>query len=417
MAARLEKTRHPGIYKRGGRYAYTYRSNGKQRWGSARTLDAARKEKRAHEADRDRGELQEESRIPFVDFAAEWIDRYQGTGRRGFSGQTRKDYRRDLERYAYPFLGDKLGRTVSQITRRDLARWIAWLCDEREQGRRLADATVRRIVAPVQACLSTAADEGVVRVNPALGLKLPVREQIEEDEPAKVLSRDELAMFLRVVHPDYRLMFRFLAATGLRWSELIGLQWRHLQPDGSAPHVKVRRAISKGTVKAPKSRHGRRDVPLSRELVSELRRHRAKARWSGDDDPVFASTRGNPPNHANVSRRYLKPAAEEAGVAWAGFHTFRHTCASLLFARGANAKQVQRWLGHHSPAFTLNRYISILPGEDAEALDLGAELGQGANRVRTHQAGTHRNQASPDRAVSLLRSEPSRPPQATRSCH
>jgi hypothetical protein len=31
MAARMEKTRHPGIYKRGRRYAFSYRHNGKQR--------------------------------------------------------------------------------------------------------------------------------------------------------------------------------------------------------------------------------------------------------------------------------------------------------------------------------------------------------------------------------------------------
>jgi integrase len=51
----------------------------------------------------------------------------------------------------------------------------------------------------------------------------------------------------------------------------------------------------------------------------------------------------------NVRRRVLKPAAEKAGLPWVGFHAFRHTFASLLFAEGRNAVQVQRWLGHHSP--------------------------------------------------------------------
>jgi hypothetical protein len=34
---------------------------------------------------------------------------------------------------------------------------------------------------------------------------------------------------------------------------------------------------------------------------------------------------------------------------WVRFHTFRHTCATMLFRHGLNAKQVQSWLGHHSP--------------------------------------------------------------------
>ncbi len=53
---------------------------------------------------------------------------------------------------------------------------------------------------------------------------------------------------------------------------------------------------------------------------------------------------------------------------WVGFHAFRHTCATLPFAEGRNAVQVQRWLGHHSPAFTLATYVHLLYG------DLGAPL-------------------------------------------
>jgi integrase len=73
-------------------------------------------------------------------------------------------------------------------------------------------------------------------------------------------------------------------------------------------------------------------------------------------------------------RRYLKPAAEEAGIPWVGFHTFRHTCASLLFDEGRNIRQVQRWLGHHAPSFTLDTYVHLLDEGVGEALDLGAEL-------------------------------------------
>ena len=70
----------------------------------------------------------------------------------------------------------------------------------------------------------------------------------------------------------------------------------------------------------------------------------------------------------NVFRRVLKPAREAACLGWVGFHAFRHTCASMLFAEGRNAVQVQRWLGHHSAAFTLATYVHLLDG------DLGTPL-------------------------------------------
>ena len=312
----------------------------------------------------------------------EWIDTYQGTGKRGFTEGTRDSYRRDLEAYAYPFLDERLGRTVSSLTPRDITRWIAWLADEQEQGRRraeherrkaaekrnvpvsavpapkpeplaLSDASIRRIVAPVRACLATAKRQGDIRHNPADGAVIPHRPKIQEESErakAKALSREELSMFLRVAHPDKRLMFRFVASTGVRFSEMVAVRWRDLVLDGSQRRVMVRRAIVKGREKPPKSEYGRRDIPLSVELARDLQAARTRSRYAGDDDRVFASSRGNPPNHANLMRRYLKPAAEEAGVPWAGFHSLRHTCAAMLFAQGRNIKQVQRWLGHHAPS-------------------------------------------------------------------
>ena len=127
--------------------------------------------------------------------------------------------------------------------------------------------------------------------------------------------------------------------------------------------------------KPPKSKYGRRDIPLDPALVRELRARRKSARFAADDDLVFPARNGSPLRQENVRRRALKPAVEEAGAGWAAFHTFRHTCASMLFERGANAVQVQRWLGHHSPAFTLSAYVHLLDSGVGEALALDAELG------------------------------------------
>jgi integrase len=80
-------------------------------------------------------------------------------------------------------------------------------------------------------------------------------------------------------------------------------------------------------------------------------------------------------------------------VSWAAFHTLRHTCASLLFAQGRNAVQVQRWLGHHSPAFTLSVYVHLLDD------DLGGPLAapvKGGNKVAAQPTDTTRNAAQPE---------------------
>jgi integrase len=129
-----------------------------------------------------------------------------------------------------------------------------------------------------------------------------------------------------------------------------------------------------GRFKPPKSRHGRRDVPLSPALVRELRTHLA-ARPDGDGEAlVFPSRAGTPLAYPNALRRVLRPAVEEAGAPWAGFHTFRHTFASLHLAAGTNVLQLSRLMGHHSPEFTLRVYAHLIPGDEPEALDLEVQL-------------------------------------------
>ena len=50
----------------------------------------------------------------------------------------------------------------------------------------------------------------------------------------------------------------------------------------------------------------------------------------------------------------------------------RHTCASLLFESGKNVEQVQEWLGHADPGFTLRTYVHLMDDGlgDADFLDL-----------------------------------------------
>ena len=89
----------------------------------------------------------------------------------------------------------------------------------------------------------------------------------------------------------------------------------------------------------------------------------------GGDALVFPGRNGAPLD-ASVAFRAVKTAAVKAGVPWAGLHTLRHTCASLLFARGENPKTIQRWLGHHRASFTLDTYVHLIESELPDGLDV-----------------------------------------------
>jgi Phage integrase family len=103
----------------------------------------------------------------------------------------------------------------------------------------------------------------------------------------------------------------------------------------------------------------------------------------------------------------LKPAAADAGVAWAHFHTCRHTCATMLFRNGLNAKQVQIWLGHHSPAFTLATYVHLMDHDLPDPGFLDGLTAGVATEVATRKGQTDRNAATAEAAESrLLPDEP-----------
>ena len=69
------------------------------------------------------------------------------------------------------------------------------------------------------------------------------------------------------------------------------------------------------------------------------------------------------------------PAAHRAGVPWARFHTLRHTCAAMLIDAGASPLRLQRWMGHHSAAFTLDTYGHLLGDDLGPHLELCLEIG------------------------------------------
>ncbi len=398
----MERTRTPGVFKRGSRYVAVFRDQeGRQRKEFAATYKAAVALKNARTADRDRGEYAAPSRLTFEEYAADWIARYQGRGgRHTFTDDTRREYVRDLKRYAYPVLGRK---RITALTPRDLSAWVAWLADDQAQGerharehaedldnaepRRLTDGSIARIAGPVRACLRAARHEGVIRHNPAQDLALPRRDPLPDSDEGsvKALTRAELARLLDTLPAAHRPFFRLLAATGLRIGEAIALTWGDVDLDAGT--VRVRRSVRNGRIKAPKSRHGRRTVPISRDLARELREWRMASPHKADSDPVIASRIGTIAHPENLRRRVLMPAARKAGVPWAGFHAFRHTFASMHIEAGTNVVRLSRLLGHHAPAFTLDTYAHLLDDGMGEPLDLHGELARATHRA-TRQAPT-----------------------------
>lgn len=402
-------TSYPGIFKRGGSYVATwYDAGGKLRSRTARTLAEARATKRQREADRDRGELFDASQEPFGPFLVSWLPTFRGK-RGSLKESTRADYKLVIDRYARPYFGN---RKLGELTTRDLSDFVTWLMDERTQGqharklrlqaereaakregrapkevapakpRRLSDQTIRNVFYPLRACLAEAARQGLIRTNPAVGVVLPSRQQVvEEEDEVQALTTSEVKALLRVVDPKHRLMIEFDLATGLRRGELLALRWSDLTLDGH-PSVRVRRQFSRGKIEPPKTKHALRTIPLSLGMADKLVAWRRESKWNADDDLVFPNYQGTFINPDNFQRRVMRPALAEAlarPIKGMGLHLCRHSAATLLAARGTSIVAISRWLGHGSTDITLRVYCHLLDGDLGEGLDLTALTPEGGN--------------------------------------
>jgi integrase len=375
-------TRYPGVYKVGPRYEWMTRGAR----GMADTLDEARKAKAKAE---ERGPVPAAVRGSFGEYARDWLAAYQGRTSRGFSESTRERYRQSLELYAIPYFDEVRKLKIANIRRQHTKAFISWLAtapkqpDEPGAGHRpLAPATVERTLAAVKAMFADAVEDDLLPTNPArVRINLAPATVDPEDEgsgEARRFTDDQLAAVLAAVREDHRLMFDLLDATGVRWGELAELRGRDLVTTAAGPHLRVQRAYSnarpapdkpRGIVKLPKTSYARRDLPLSPDLARRLwRLQRAPG------ELLFVNGADGRLDYSNTRRHVLIPAlkaasATDAGdVTWAGFHTFRHTVASRLFAEDRNVKKVSRWLGHHKASFTLDTYVHLLDD------DLGGPL-------------------------------------------
>lgn len=342
----MEKTGTPGIYKRGSRYVLVWAFRGKQHKSFHRTLAEAREAKGRRSIPGDRRPA---TRDPFEDYARRWIATYRGRTSRGLCERTRRTYRRDMERWAFPYFARY---RLADVEPPDVREFIAHL-----EAAGLRPASVRSVLAPVRAMYATALEDGQIIRNPTAAVRVTGRRDGDEQQGREVraLTRAELSRLLAEIPPEWRLLFELLAHTGLRISEAVGLEWGDVV-FGERPRLQVRRQDCRGEVGELKSEHSRRDVPLAPGMAGRL--------WViGADRPgtdrVFTSPLGLRLNDGNIRRRVLGPAARAAGVPWVTFHSFRHTSASLLFAAGRDVKQVQEWLGHSDPGFTLRTYIHL----------------------------------------------------------
>jgi integrase len=309
------------------------------------------------------------ARITVGDWATHWLDNQthlKPSTHERYAGIIREHIRPKWDRVK-----------LANVSHADVQKWVTALSKTR------SPATVRKVHRVLSLILNMAVKDGRLARNVATGVNLPRPSKEEQrflthaqvEALAEACARpSDVSKHRRLDEREnqtYRLVVLFLAYTGVRFGEMAALRVNRL--DITRRRATIAESVTvvqgQGLVWGTPKSHERRQVPIARFLVAELREHIS---GKEPDDLVFTGVRGGGPLRPPIFRAGFHLAAKAIGIPELHPHELRHTAASLAIASGADVKVVQQMLGHSSAAMTMDVYGHLFSDrldEVADALD------------------------------------------------
>lgn len=313
-----------------------------------------------------------QSQVKFGDFLDNYIKSY--LDRPGvLKSTTQAAYMSHIRVHIRPTWGEL---QMSEITTRRLDEWMAALT---KAG--LSYNARHDLLTMMSGIFTKAEDWGVWdQRNPCKGVtvgrNLPVREK-------RMLTDQQIRLLLAALPEDVRLMAEIALFCTLRVSEIMGLQWKHIDFEQGCIHVRQRMS-NDGELAEPKTLKALRD-PQMGHLAERLKAFKyagvagnaapgtasvsgtttRQHQIPGPDDFVFRfpSRSGGWLGSNDLVKKYLKPAAKAIGIDYDGFawHSLRRQ-AVTNYNSSLGVTQAMNLAGHSTVAMS-----SLYTLSDAQA--------------------------------------------------
>jgi len=277
--------------------------------------------------------------------------------RKAVKPSTRQSYDSALDCHIIPVLGDH------RLT--DIAPLHVEQFSQAKMDSGLSPKTVRNLLLVLQGIFSLAVDNDLIPKSPIRKRHKPVYRRREKPiwTPENVLS------IIKAAPESHRAFLCCAALTGARLGELLGLQWKHI--DLSSRKLRIEQSLWRKQILPPKTTGSVRTIYIGDVLAEVLREHRSQSDHSGPEDFVFCG-KDRASLHPDVLRKdVLYPILDRLGIprppGASGFHTFRHSAASILNERTGNLKLAQKLLGHSAIDMTADVYTHTSVEAEREA--------------------------------------------------
>jgi integrase len=246
-------------------------------------------------------------------------------------------YRDTLKRDVTPVLGSMRLQDVRTVD-------VQNLLDARND---LSHGSLARIKSATSAVFSFAKRKGFLDANPCQGARA---EGQRTDFEGHAYSVKELQFFFETLAEPAKTVVGVAAFTGLRLSEIRGLQWA----DYTGKELTIRRSVWRTFEGQTKTKASVSTIPVISPLKKMLDAHH---KTNGASPWIFAGDKKHfSLNLDNLARRVIHPAV---GDRWHGWHGFRRGLSTTLFDLGVDPEISSKIL-RHSDSRTTRRHYLIL---------------------------------------------------------
>jgi len=284
-----------------------------------------------------------------------WLDAHKAR----LKASTFATHRRFVEHQLGP-----LGRMrMDEVVWPDIRDW----CRKQNVGQK----TLNNKLSILRGAFQEAFDDGEIRHNPLSGRKTPKqRSVVVKQDPIDPFTAEEIQAIIAAATGRERAFIQFGFATGMRISEIIGLDWRKVDFIGG--HVRVDQVMTTASkeLEEPKTQKSIRGVKLNSLAQTAILFMKEFSYLKGEE--VFQNPRTDKRWYGDVQirdrmwRRILK----KAGVRYRYPYQMRHTYASMALLAGESPYFVANQLGHTDPSFTMRVYQRYIPNTTPNAGNL-----------------------------------------------
>lgn len=257
---------------------------------------------------------------------------------RNYSPHTVAAYGKDISEFEEYFAGIDEGLDFCAVDADVVRGWMLSLMEQRYTA-----TSVNRKLSSLRTFYRYLLREGKVKADPCARVNGPKKKKplpvfVREEDMNRLLDETDFASSYEGVRD--RMILELFYATGIRLSELIGLETADVD-------------LSAKTIKVTGKRNKQRIVPFGEELEQDLRLYlEARETVGGDNRALFLGKEGQAVRRGTVYRIVKTNLSKVVTLKKRSPHVLRHSFATAMLNNGAELDAVKELLGHASLAAT-----------------------------------------------------------------